>query len=72
MFPKTVHIVMTGEQGEGGSIVGVYRMRADALKAARKHRKDHGGLGSWRKVEGVLYRWESGCDWLSIEFEEVW
>ena len=59
-----VYIVIKGEMGEGGLVMGVYQRRD---KACREALKTKYSFSAWIPKKGVRDEWESGCDFVSVE-----
>lgn len=58
---KKVWIIETGEDYEGGSILGVFSSHETAITMIEGIVKD-----GWKQASEGENRWEKGCDWLSI------
>jgi len=63
-----VYVVTSGELGEGGNVLGVYKSQSLAVKKALKE-PTRAGYG-WEKdkiIDGKDDRWINGCDFVKVE-----
>lgn len=68
-----VWILMMGENGEGGSVKGVYRTEQGGLRGAKKLQEKNQHSPDWTWVERrhkdqspETHFWDAGCDWMSL------
>lgn len=73
MSPKKtkqkVFIVVAGEVGEGGTVVGAFRTAYEASKAALE--VEH-AFGPWQLAgDPSAMKWVSGCDFVEVQEVEL-
>lgn len=66
----TVWVVLSGEQCEGGYVVGIYHKREDALKKVMSI-EGHFDDKQFKPADGLDDYWINGCDFIRIDEHEV-
>jgi hypothetical protein len=68
----SVHIVVSGELGGGGSPVSVHASLKGARTAAEQFMASESRAGTWKRKEGTLH-WveEAGGDWVAVQTFKV-
>jgi len=62
-----VYVVELGERYQGGSVVGIFRIKKKAIQTALAQKTDF--PGGWK--EYGENRWHNGCDYVKIFPYEV-
>jgi hypothetical protein len=74
----TVFVVLVGEYGEGGSVLGIFKTLESACLFAPSVGHMHGSPWEEKEIRPdagysheVRKLWRSGCDWMTVSEHEV-
>lgn len=65
-----VFLLERGENGEGGSVLGVYADRQCAISAANAEMNNSWYKREWEQYGDELF-WQADCDWICISKRRV-
>ena len=60
-----VYVAISGESGQGYSILGVFNERFSAVHRCQSTQARF-GTGGWKHEGGMSDRWTNGCDYMEV------